>query len=149
MKRLSVLFILSAFIMVGLQGCPVWDDGRDISCRDGFGCGGSPNGSGGGAPGCSSPKACPEGTCGDDGQCHTGDCTLWGCVSGFTCEVGTDDFANCVSSGQGGSAGGSTTTNPGGGGAGGGTGGAGGAGGGSAGAPGSGGAGGEVHTTSG
>ncbi len=117
MKRLSVLGFF-ALITVGMVGCPVWDDGKPFDTS----FGGSGEG-GNGMPGCSAPDQCQghnqvNQTCGDDGQCHIGDCTLWGCVDGYSCQVDQQGFASCVAGGDGGSGGRGGAT--GGGGAGGG-----------------------------
>ncbi len=45
-------------------------------------------------------------TCGSDGFCHTGDCSLWGCLAPQQCVVGADQKASCVDGpGHGGSGG--------------------------------------------
>jgi len=94
---------------------------------------------------CAGPADCMENeTCGEDGRCHSGNCTFWGCVAGTTCEVTERGTAECVpgDGGQGGA--GQGGAGPGGGdqggaGPGGGEGGAGGQGGGEGGAGGQGG----------
>lgn len=56
---------------------------------------------------CSSPVDCAEGeTCGEKGFCLPGDCTFWGCVSGFTCAESAEGKAFvCVEEGTGGGGG--------------------------------------------
>lgn len=110
--------------MTVLAGCPVFDDHGD-GCDDGgcwtpstSGAGGSNTTSGtGGSQGCTSPSDClTNQTCGDDNQCHDGDCTFWGCPSGYACQIADDGTASCepgtssTSSGVGGSGGATTTT---------------------------------------
>lgn len=101
MKRLSLLGLFSV-VSALLAGCPVWGSG-DTGCQDGNCGGGWSSSSGGGSPGgCDSPDDCGTNqTCGSDGFCHPGDCTIWGCVTGFTCEVDPkSNTASCVPSGS-------------------------------------------------
>ncbi len=126
MKRLSVLGFFSLLTAV-LGGCPIYEEhgpGYDDPCAEGR-CGPTPD--------CSSPAECGVNeTCGADYQCHTGDCSFWGCPSGYVCNI--DDFgkATCdFDTGNGGSGGGTGGSgdggaSQGGGGAGGGAGGSGG-----------------------
>lgn len=143
MKRLSVLGFFGLLAGV-LGGCPIFSgEGNNTGyCWDGN-CGGS----GGYAPGCYSSAECSQNeTCGNDGQCHSGDCTIWGCSSGVCVIDPSSQTANCVQGGTGGAnTGGSTNV----GGAGGATTGSGGAGGATTTTSGSGGAGGATTTTSG
>jgi hypothetical protein len=109
MKRLSVLgFGLLAGL---LAGCPIWMDGNSGQpqvCT--YGC----------PTGCTSPSDCaPNETCAGDGQCRPGDCTTWGCASGYKCEVTPVDNtgvgqASCVPIGSTTSTGGGSTTSTGG-----------------------------------
>lgn len=126
MKRFSLLSLFG--LLVGLAGCPIYDEhdqlGTGDPCTDGR-C--DPNVE------CYAPADCgPNETCGADYQCHTGDCTFWGCPSGYACFIGDDGFATCeIEGGAGGGGGGEGGAGeggqgPGGGGEGGGTGGAGG-----------------------
>ncbi len=100
MKRLS-LFALLATGMTLLAGCPIFDDGPGSQCWDNnCGAGGGPTTTTTNTPlpgSCFSQAECGgvNETCGSDGFCHTGDCTLWGCVSGQQCIVGADQKAHC------------------------------------------------------
>ncbi|HVY49263.1 MAG TPA: hypothetical protein VHB21_25405 [Minicystis sp.] len=111
MKRLSLLGFLG-LLAAGLYGCPIFDDGGPYHC-DGSNCG-----SGGSAGMCTTPSDCGVNeTCGKDGQCHSGDCTFWGCPSDYTCVVHDSGRAFCdQGSSSSSSDGGSTpgTTNSGG-----------------------------------
>ena len=76
MKRLSLLGFV-AVLASALAGCPIYDN----EDHHGFGVGGSGGGTGcigAGCPTqCTQPSDCPVNeTCGADGQCHTGDCTI-------------------------------------------------------------------------
>jgi hypothetical protein len=43
---------------------------------------------GGSGPTCSRPTDCPSGSvCGADARCHAGDCSNWGCASGYQCKL--------------------------------------------------------------
>jgi len=105
MKRLALLGFAGVLATV-LAGCPIYpEDGSSYGCY-GDDCGGPPN------PGtCSGPTDCGVNeTCGDDNQCHVGDCTIWGCTDGYDCVIDEDLTASCQpegSSGSGGSGGGS------------------------------------------
>ena len=112
MKRLSLLSFVGLLVTM-IAGCPIYNDQHNSSfCETDCGTGGSP-------AGCHGPADCTlNETCGSDNQCHSGDCTEWGCNSGFDCVKNPDQTASCVpgtatttttSSGTGGT-GGSTTT---------------------------------------
>lgn len=101
MKRTSLLGFVGLLAGV-IAGCPIYS--------------GDTGGQTSGTPGCTSSAQClPNETCGQDGQCHSGDCTLWGCASG-TCVVDpVSNTAHCTGGsttggGAGGTGGGSTTT---------------------------------------
>lgn len=81
MKRLSLLGFVGLLAGI-LGGCPIWPG-------DGDGCVGD---CGVPVPGqCWQPSDCYQNeTCGADWQCHSGDCTWWGCVDGFTCQVNSN-----------------------------------------------------------
>jgi hypothetical protein len=117
MKRLSVLGLIGALATL-LAGCPIYDDkGGDYGsyggCADNGGpcMGGGPATSSGNPGGtCSDPSGCGANeTCGQDGQCHPGDCTFWGCAAGYRCAIDANHGASCVpgtgsgGAGQGGS----------------------------------------------
>jgi hypothetical protein len=109
MKQLSVLGFLGALTTV-LAGCPIYDDHASSPepCAYGncWGSGTTTTSSSTSAGWCSGPSGCGVNeTCGQDAQCHPGDCTFWGCVAGYTCEVDQDLGASCVAGGgQGGQA---------------------------------------------
>ncbi|MFO0586706.1 MAG: hypothetical protein U0441_04175 [Polyangiaceae bacterium] len=96
MKRLALLGLLAAG-MTMLAGCPIFDDSPGSqNCFDNCGYGGS-------TPTTATGQCFQQGdctgineTCGSDGFCHTGDCTLWGCVGMQTCQVSTDQKAVCA-----------------------------------------------------
>jgi len=95
MKRLSLLGFVGLLSSV-LAGCPIFDD-----THQGDGCRGAENCSSTTtpAPGCSAPSDCSTAneTCGKDGQCHSGDCTTWGCTAGYDCVVDRDTkTASCL-----------------------------------------------------
>jgi hypothetical protein len=115
MKRLSVLGFLGVLASV-LAGCPIYDDHDAAPSCYGGGCSqpdtpttSATTSNPGGA--CSSPSSCGTNeTCGQDGQCHPGDCTFWGCVAGYSCEVDQNLGATCVpGGGQGGAGQGGST----------------------------------------
>jgi hypothetical protein len=95
MKRLSLLGFIGLMASF-LAGCPIYDDNGTCngdcsspspgSCRSSTDCG-------------------VNETCGSDNQCHTGDCTIWGCPEGNSCVLNPDQTASCVpgTSGTGGS----------------------------------------------
>lgn len=99
MKRLSLLGF-AGVLATFLAGCPIYDQenpGECLSC----GTTGTPNPSG-----CDGPLDCGlNETCGDDNQCHPGDCTIWGCSSNFECVILDDHTASCEPGGSGGSGG--------------------------------------------
>lgn len=124
MKRvLGFVTLLSSALL--LAGCPIYPSDAcadDSDCPGGFVCNGYsntcvqlPNGTGGtagsaGSAGsssyCSAPSDCAVNeTCGIDALCFPGDCTMWGCVSGYVCDVSTG-YAICVSESTGGAGGG-------------------------------------------
>ena len=102
MKRLYLLGFVGLLSSI-LAGCPIFPDNHgDSSCGPGDCTSGNPD------PGaCSGPADCGNNeTCGQDGKCHSGDCTLWGCNSGFTCVVDPDTHtASCQPGGAGGAGG--------------------------------------------
>ncbi len=74
--------ILSFGVLAGLGvmlGCPIYGgDGTTVT------------------PGCTNSNECGSGyTCGSDGQCDPGDCTVTGCSTGFTCKINNGN-ASCV-----------------------------------------------------
>ena len=98
MKRLLQFGLLGAMASV-LAGCPLWDDNDR---GHGTGCFGDDcfNNN----PECSSSADCGlNETCGEDFECHPGDCTFWGCASG-ECVTDENGIATCEggSSGSGG-----------------------------------------------
>ncbi|WP_437952863.1 hypothetical protein WME98_20740 [Sorangium sp. So ce296] len=104
MKRLTLLGLASVLAPL-LAGCPIYDDADSHFC-DAEDCGpGIPS-----SDGCDEPADCGiNETCGEDNECHVGDCTAWGCSDGFECVVDDDHTASCVatgSTGQGGGGGG-------------------------------------------
>lgn len=105
MKRLSLLGFAGVLATL-LTGCPIYDDQSPGGCPP-EGCGtttGGPTTSG-----CDDPQDCGlNETCGSDNQCHTGDCTLWGCASGFECVIQDDLTASCEPGGGAGGGGGGT-----------------------------------------
>ena len=104
MKQLSVLGFLGVLTTV-LAGCPIYEGNNrgDGPCAyDGCMAAGpaTTTTSGNAGATCSSPSGCGTNeTCGQDGLCHPGDCTFWGCVSGTTCEVDQSLGASCVAGG--------------------------------------------------
>ena len=105
MKHSALLGLLGLTLLVA-PGCPVFPSGGGVcsTCGTDFGTGA-----------CQRPSDCADNeTCGDDARCHSGDCSYWGCVAPYACEVdpGTR-LAACVNaSGQGGGSGGTTTVAP-------------------------------------
>jgi hypothetical protein len=98
MKRLSVLGFVG--LLVGmLSGCPIFNDKDMGSGPCDFG---SCTSSGQPQQGsCNTPADCATNeTCGEDHQCHPGDCTFTTCVSGFICVVGPDQTASCQPGGS-------------------------------------------------
>ena len=97
MKRLALLGLLAAGMTL-LAGCPIFDDSPGgQTCFDNCGYGGSTSPTT--APGqCAQQSDCGgiNETCGSDGFCHTGDCTLWGCVGAQSCQVTADQKAECA-----------------------------------------------------
>jgi len=95
--RSIALFGILALGASALAGCPIYGDDP-----------GTTGGSGGSQGNwCNEPSDCGENeTCGEDGYCHPGDCTIWGCNAGYTCEIDSNTLtASCVPSGTGGSGG--------------------------------------------
>jgi hypothetical protein len=98
MKRLSLFGFVGVLAGV-LVGCPIYDDddygtSSDDDCR-GSKCDPGPE------PGCEAPSDCGiNETCGSDGECHVGDCTLWGCSSGFECTLNDDQTTTCQEPGS-------------------------------------------------
>src|SRR5206468_1068150 len=92
-----------------LAGCPIYDD-KEGHTSMGSGVGGGTSCYGASCtPGqCTQPSDCPNvnQTCGADGQCHTGDCTIWNCPSGYDCIINSDATATCQPTGAGGGGGG-------------------------------------------
>lgn len=85
-------------------GCS-WDNTGAYSGEGGYSGGGYSGGSNGW---CRSPADCaPNETCGEDGYCHPGDCFFWGCIDGYSCQLGSYGY-ECVAdhSGSGGYSGG-------------------------------------------
>jgi hypothetical protein len=101
MKRLSLLGFVGLLASV-LAGCPIYGQGDSTTSGcEGANCGSSSSSSG--TPGtCTSPSDCGQNqTCGSEGQCHPGDCSLWGCVSGFICRQNPDQTVSCQPDGSG------------------------------------------------
>jgi hypothetical protein len=109
MKRLSLLGFVGVIAGV-LAGCPIWDNNHGDATSGG--CTSDNCTSGNPPPGCSGPADCQSNeTCGDDGQCHPGDCSLWGCVPPLKCLQNPDQTVSCQPGGAGGGGtGGSGTT---------------------------------------
>ncbi|MEO5726171.1 MAG: hypothetical protein ABI134_14460 [Byssovorax sp.] len=122
MKTLSLLGFVGLLATV-IAGCPIYEKNDDdddhhnsTSCERDCGSSGTPGS-------CTRPGDCAlNETCGNDSQCHAGDCTIWGCSSGFECVKNADQTASCepgssstTSTGAGGSggSGGSTSTSTG------------------------------------
>jgi hypothetical protein len=96
MKRLALLGFAGVLATL-LAGCPIYDENGDHGGCIGPSCG-PPNP----PSGCSGPTDCGVNeTCGDDNQCHTGDCTIWGCSTGFECVLNEDMTASCAPEGSG------------------------------------------------
>jgi hypothetical protein len=111
MKRFSLLGLL-AVTMGLLAGCPIYDDNSPVAPGAKDGVGGTTNATTLPADSCFAQSDCAgiNQTCGSDNQCHTGDCTLWGCVNHQACVVGQDQKAHCGDAGGNGGAGGTGTT---------------------------------------
>ncbi len=77
MKRLTLLGLASVLAPL-LAGCPIYDDNADSHFCDAEDCGPSiPSG-------CNEPADCGiNETCGEDNECHIGDCTTWGVWPGL------------------------------------------------------------------
>jgi hypothetical protein len=120
MRRTSLLVALFVGSLL-LPGCPIYPNDScydESDCSSGYVCSvdntciptsptPAPTSPKNPDPWCSSPSDCASNeTCGPQGLCLPGDCTNWGCVSGYSCSV-SSGFAVCVSkpAGQGGSAG--------------------------------------------
>jgi hypothetical protein len=106
-------------LVAGTAGCPIYDEHADRGWGSGQGGSASSGCYGQGCypPECSAPEDCPNvnQTCGEDGQCHTGDCTIWGCPGGYACTIHDDATASCepggaATVGSGGSGGGSSSS---------------------------------------
>ncbi|WP_170229273.1 hypothetical protein [Polyangium fumosum] len=98
MKRLSLLGFIGMMATL-LAGCPIYDDDGE------WNEGPCPSGD------CSNPNGCNDSndcgvneTCGRDNECHTGDCTIWGCTSDFECVI-EGMQASCQPGGTGGTGG--------------------------------------------
>lgn len=67
--------------------CSPWTCGDNSDCPSGYDCtAGSCKATTGTT--CASPADCPSGSvCGTDKKCHPGDCTTFGCATGYTCKV--------------------------------------------------------------
>jgi hypothetical protein len=90
MKRLSLLGFVGLFTTL-LAGCPLYNDDSPFA-----GCNPKKEDCSDPTPGCNNDTDCGVNeTCGDDGECHVGDCTIWGCVAGYECVVGDDLTATC------------------------------------------------------
>ena len=97
MKRLSLLSFVGLLAGV-LAGCPIYgnDSTSSSGCRN-DNCSTTGSSSSGNPNGCSSPSDCGQNqTCGSEGQCHSGDCSLWGCVKGYTCTQNPDQTAQAL-----------------------------------------------------
>ena len=96
MKRFSLLGLL-AVSMGLLTGCPIFEE--TTGGWNGTGGGGGTTSTGTPEPGsCKTPADClgANETCGEDGFCHIGDCTIWGCVVPYICRIDPDMKAKCV-----------------------------------------------------
>jgi len=104
MKRLTLLGFFGLMASI-LAGCPIWG-GNDHGTT---GCEGDVCQQ----VGCYGPGDCGVNeTCGDDQQCHPGDCLSWGCSPGYKCEVdAVSQTASCLpGAGTGGSGTGGSNT---------------------------------------
>ncbi len=93
MKRFSLLAFIGIVSSSLLAGCPIYSDDE--------GDGGPPSTCD--QNDCENPRVCFSSadcgineTCGQDDQCHSGDCTIWGCTSGSSCVIGADLTASCL-----------------------------------------------------
>jgi hypothetical protein len=103
MRRLALFGFIGA-LAAAIAGCPIYDDDDRGGFCDGDFCD---------PPGCQTSSDCGiNETCGADDQCHTGDCSSWGCPDGQSCVEQDDNTVVC----EGGSSTGSNTTGNGGGG---------------------------------
>jgi hypothetical protein len=97
MKRLFLLGFVGLLASV-LAGCPTssGDGNSGTQVCTGDGC------SSGTPPSCLHSSDCQVNeTCGTDGQCHSGDCSVWGCSSGFSCTVDpSSQTSSCVPGGS-------------------------------------------------
>ena len=96
MRRFSLLSLL-AVSMGLLTGCPIFEE--TTGGWNGTGGGGGTTSTGTPEPGsCKTPADClgANETCGEDGFCHIGDCTIWGCVVPYICRIDPDMKAKCV-----------------------------------------------------
>lgn len=89
-------------------GCTDWQCNDDVDCPSDYTCNTShrcaPKGTVQPPPtngtSCSKPSDCGPGqVCGTDKLCHTGDCSVWGCTSGYACKLSGGQLA-CVSIGD-------------------------------------------------
>jgi hypothetical protein len=107
--KARVALLLAIALAAVLLGCPLYSsDGLSRVC-DPTGCYDCPGGflSPDCAPvactrgamcayGCSAASPCAAGSiCGQDGACHVGDCSVWGCPAGSECRV-AGGVASCV-----------------------------------------------------
>jgi hypothetical protein len=99
MNRIALLGLTGALGAL-TAGCPIFDESQEPLCDPAFeACG---TGAYGNVPQCGGPTDCAlNETCGSDGQCHPGDCTFWGCVSGYSCVIDDDGAAVCGAGGGG------------------------------------------------
>jgi hypothetical protein len=103
-----------------VAGCPIFPDDpsgcvNDAQCRPGYACDVDLGVCFRPATGrtCDAPSDCADREiCGADGRCHTGSCSISGCVTGYECD-GSSGVWTCLpigSAGAGGSAGGDNPT---------------------------------------
>lgn len=99
MKRLSLLGFVVALASV-FAGCPLYNE-DDPGSSTGSTCTGPGCDDPNPGPKCASPSDCGiNETCGKDGFCHVGDCTIWGCVGDLQCTVAPDKTVSCEPAGS-------------------------------------------------
>jgi hypothetical protein len=90
------------------SGCTEWQCNDDVDCPSDYTCNtahrciskGTTTAPPSSGTACNGPNDCAPGqVCGTDKTCHTGDCSVWGCSSGYTCKLSGGKLA-CVSVGS-------------------------------------------------